>query len=112
VLRLQAIGRAVCERVCRAAQPPAAPQVMTVSRRVAQTQPQATEAEALENAQVLIKYAAESLKDLPQNRVVEPIAAAWKARETGNWTPEVSVAFWAAYSEVCSTLKPMTLQVD
>jgi hypothetical protein len=44
---------------------------------------QPSENEALDTAAVLIKYSAESPKDLP-NAIVLPIVTAWKAREEKN----------------------------
>jgi hypothetical protein len=64
---------------------------------------QPSENEALDTAAVLIKYSAESPKDLP-NAIVLPIVTAWKAREEKNWSPEISSAFWVAYSALCDLL--------
>lgn len=69
---------------------------------------QPSENEALDTAAVLIKYSAESPKDLP-NTIVLPIVSAWKAREEKNWSPEISAAFWVAYSSLCNLLKPVTI---
>jgi hypothetical protein len=69
---------------------------------------QPSENEALDTAAVLIKYFAESPKDLP-NAIVLPIVTAWKAREEKNWNPEISSAFWVAYSALCDLLKPVTI---
>ena len=69
---------------------------------------QPSENEALDTAAVLIKYSAESPKDLP-NAIVLPIVTAWKAREEKNWSPEISSAFWVAYSALCDLLKPVTI---
>lgn len=69
---------------------------------------QQSEKEALDNAATLIKYAAESPKELPED-VVRPIVDAWRAREAGNWDSAVSVAFWKAYSALCILIKPVTL---
>lgn len=65
--------------------------------------------EALENSQLLLKFAAETSRDLPQDGVVVPLVAAWNARETDVWTPEVSTMFWDAYRELCRTLHPATV---
>ena len=69
---------------------------------------QPSENEALDTAAVLIKYSAESPKDLP-NAIVLQIVTAWKAREEKNWSPEISSAFWVAYSALCDLLKPVTI---
>jgi hypothetical protein len=68
-----------------------------------------SEAEALKSAVVLIKYAAESPKSLPETIVV-PIANAREAQETGQWSPDIAGKFWAAYSSLCDFLKPVTLE--
>jgi hypothetical protein len=67
------------------------------------------EVEALETSHLLIKYASESPRGISDQKVLTPIAAAWQARETDTWTPQVSAAFWNAYSELCSTLQPATV---
>src|SRR5215467_14515752 len=66
------------------------------------------EERALNDAALLLKYAAESPKTLPDS-IVTPIANAWKAREENAWSPEVSTKFWIAYSALCDLLKPVTL---
>src|SRR5260370_41059084 len=70
---------------------------------------QASEDKALDAASLLIKYAAESPKTLPENLMM-PIALAWKAREDNAWSPDVSTKFWTAYSALCDLLKPVTLE--
>ena len=70
---------------------------------------QASEDKALDAASLLIKYAAESPKTLPENLMM-PIALAWKAREDNAWDPDVSSKFWTAYSALCDLLKPVTLE--
>jgi hypothetical protein len=70
---------------------------------------QDNEDKALNDASLLIKYAAESPKTLPEN-VMKPIALAWKARAENAWTPEVSSQFWIAYSALCDLIKPVTLE--
>jgi len=70
---------------------------------------QANEEKALNDASLLIKYAAESPKTLPEN-IMMPIAFAWKAREDDAWSPDVSSKFWIAYSALCDLLKPVTLE--
>jgi hypothetical protein len=70
---------------------------------------QASEDKALNDASLLIKYAAESPKQLPES-IMMPIALAWKAREDNAWSPEVSSRFWTAYSALCDLLKPVTLE--
>jgi hypothetical protein len=70
---------------------------------------QDSEDKALNDASLLIKYAAESPKTLPEN-IMMPIALAWKAREDNAWSPDVSTKFWTAYSVLCDLLKPVTLE--
>jgi hypothetical protein len=69
---------------------------------------QPAEIEALESSALLLKYAAESPKTLP-NTIMLPIANAWQAREAGAWTPQVSTEFWTAYSNLCDLIKPVSL---
>lgn len=69
---------------------------------------QANEDKALNDASLLIKYAAESPKTLPET-IMMPITLAWKAREDNGWSPDVSSKFWTAYSGLCDLLKPVTL---
>src|SRR5260370_20687521 len=70
---------------------------------------QTSEETALDDASLLIKYAAESPKTLPE-KITTPIADAWKAREDNAWTPDVSSKFWIAYSALCDLLRPVTLE--
>jgi hypothetical protein len=70
---------------------------------------QASEEKALNDASLLIKYAAENPKTLPE-KITTPIAEAWKAREDDAWSPEVSSKFWIAYSALCDLLRPVTLE--
>src|ERR1700746_1525281 len=71
--------------------------------------PQANEEKALNDASLLIKYAAESPKALPES-IMMPIALAWKAREANAWRPEPVSKFWTANSTLCDRLKPVTLE--
>jgi hypothetical protein len=70
---------------------------------------QASKEKALNDASLLIKYAAESPETLPEN-IMMPIALAWKAQEDNAWSPDVSSKFWTAYSALCDLLKPVTLE--
>jgi hypothetical protein len=70
---------------------------------------QANEEKALDDASLLIRYAAESPRTLPENTVTA-IALAWKAREDNAWSPEISSKFWTAYSTLCELLKPATVE--
>jgi hypothetical protein len=70
---------------------------------------QASEEKALDDASLLIKYAAESPKTLPEN-IMMPVALAWKAREDNAWDPDTSSKFWTAYSALCDLLKPVTIE--
>jgi hypothetical protein len=71
--------------------------------------PQASEEMALNDASLLLQYAAESPKILPES-IMMPIALAWEAREENAWNPDVSSKFWIAYSALCDLLKPVTLE--
>jgi hypothetical protein len=77
--------------------------------RIFQMKLQASEEKALDDASLLIKYAAESPKTLPE-KIMTPIADAWKAREESAWSPDVSSKFWIAYSALCDLLNPVTLE--
>src|ERR1700674_2408761 len=69
---------------------------------------QPDEERSLNDAGLLIRYAAESPKTIPEN-IITPIANAWEVRERNAWTPETSTKFWMAYSSLCDLLKPVTL---
>jgi hypothetical protein len=69
---------------------------------------QPNEMQALDEASLLVKFAAESPKPLSDN-IVTPIAVAWKAREDDAWSPEISSKFWIAYSALCDLINPATL---
>jgi hypothetical protein len=69
---------------------------------------QPCEIEALDTAALLMKYAAESQKKLP-NSIVLPISTAWEAREAGTWSPQIATDFWTAYSDLCDLIKPVSL---
>lgn len=69
---------------------------------------QGGEVDALNSAEQLIKYAAETPKTLPDT-IVTPIANAWKASEENTWSPDIAAKFWTAYSSLCDLLKPVTL---
>jgi hypothetical protein len=70
---------------------------------------QANEEKALNDAGLLVRYAAESPKALPES-IMMSIALAWKARDENAWSPDVSSKFWTAYSALCDLLKPVTLE--
>jgi hypothetical protein len=83
--------------------------VQSLSKTGVSMKLQDNEDKALNDASLLIKYAAESPKTLPEN-IMMPIALAWKAREDNAWSPDVSTKFWTAYSALCDLLKPVTLE--
>jgi len=82
---------------------------MNVLREDLEMKLQTSEEKALDDASLLIKYAAESPKTLPE-KITTPIADAWKAREDNAWTPDVSSKFWIAYSSLCDLLRPVSLE--
>jgi len=82
---------------------------MNVLREDLEMKLQTSEEKALDDASLLIKYAAESPKTLPE-KITTPIADAWKAREDNAWTPDVSSKFWIAYSTLCDLLRPVTIE--
>jgi hypothetical protein len=69
---------------------------------------QPEEETALSHAALLLRYAAESPKEVPEN-LVRPISDALKAKEEAAWSPEVATKFYTAYSSLCNLLKPVTI---
>lgn len=73
-------------------------------------QPQTSELDALRDSAVLLKFAAENIKDekdLPQ-ATVSTIAAAWQQHEENKWDPDISTRFWLAYIKLCTLIRPVS----
>jgi hypothetical protein len=69
--------------------------------------PEPVEIQALEQAGTLLKFAAEN-KQLTDN-IASTVALSWEAKENDTWTPDTSSKFWAAYSSLCTSIKPVTI---
>ena len=69
---------------------------------------QDAEREALYNSAILLKFAAESPKTVP-NEVVLPLLAGWDAAEKNQWSPAIATEFWIAYSKLSDLIKPVTV---
>jgi hypothetical protein len=70
--------------------------------------PHPAEVEAVQQAGMLLRFAAENVKDVPQN-VVSAIAASWEAKDTDRWTTTTSSEFWSAFHTLCLLIKPVSL---
>jgi hypothetical protein len=71
--------------------------------------PHPIEDEALQQAgMLLLRFAAENAKDVPQN-VVSAIAASWEAKDTDRWTAATSPEFWNAFHTLCLLIKPVNV---
>jgi hypothetical protein len=72
------------------------------------TELQQSEIEALQDAGVVLKFASENVKDLA-NDISLNIENAWKAQQSNEWTPEIAGAFWKAYNQLLTAIKPANL---
>jgi hypothetical protein len=70
--------------------------------------PNGVEMRALDQVAELLEFGAQTAKDIPEP-VSLTIAQSWDACANGNWTPQISAAFWTAYNRVCAALKPVSL---
>src|SRR5712671_6090722 len=70
--------------------------------------PHPAEDKALQQAGMLLRFAAENAKEVPQN-VVSAIAASWEAKDTDRWTPATSSEFWNAFHALCLLIKPVNV---
>ena len=57
---------------------------------------------------MLLRFAAENAKDVPQN-VVSAIAASWEAKDTDRWTAATSSEFWNGFHTLCLLIKPVNV---
>jgi hypothetical protein len=64
--------------------------------------------EGLADAQLLLRYAAESGIDVPAD-IVEPIILATNARNAGVWTDAALQDFFSAFTRLAALLKPVTI---
>jgi hypothetical protein len=65
------------------------------------------EAKALEDAQILLKFAAENSPIADE--VITTLAHSWDAEAKEQWTPDISAKFWGAYGLLCKAIRPVTL---
>lgn len=70
--------------------------------------PTAIEAETLTEAETLLRFAAEHVKELPPD-FAETFAEARAAAEQGTWTPEISKKFWDAFARLCDLIQPVNM---
>lgn len=63
---------------------------------------------ALAISDQIIKFATENKTGLPAD-VVTKITAALNAHASNTWTDQISTDFWTAYDQLCSHLKPVTV---
>ncbi len=70
--------------------------------------PTAAEIAALEEAGPLLRFAAEHVDQLDP-KLSLAIAEAIDASQNGHWTPAVSQQFWQAFAELCTLIKPVTM---
>lgn len=70
------------------------------------SKPTYQEMEALKQAEVLLRFAAEN-KQIAGNLVSE-IAQSRDAVAEDKWSPDVSAKFWVAYNTLCTLLRPVT----
>ncbi len=71
------------------------------------SKPESHELEALEEAGILLRFAAES-KQIPEN-IISAIAISWQAKADDKWSPEISSKFWPAYNSLCTAIQPASL---
>jgi uncharacterized membrane protein len=72
-------------------------------------EPTPAEAEALAASSNLVKFAAETVKDIPAETVAT-IYSALDAATTERWNQEIAAKFWPAYNSLCSLIKPVTVE--
>jgi hypothetical protein len=70
---------------------------------------EADRSQALADAKLLLRYAAEVGLE-PKENVVCQIQSAQDANDQGKWTPQISQSFWLAYSALCTAVKPVTAE--
>lgn len=69
----------------------------------------ALELEALEDSKHLIKFAAENNKTDLKKETVFALETARDANDNGRWSADIASDFWAAFSELCSCVSPVTI---
>jgi len=66
------------------------------------------ESEALTKSGILLRFAAENIKDFPQT-IVSTINAAQDAKESNTWDQNIATEFWVAFNALCVLIKPVTI---
>lgn len=67
-----------------------------------------SEAQALATAEMLLRYAAENVKELPR-ATVATINTALDAQAGNSWNEQVATDFWCAFNALCALVKPATV---
>jgi hypothetical protein len=67
-----------------------------------------TEIRALEEADALLRFAAERVADLNPDLSLA-LAEARAAMENDRWTPQLAQRFWIAFAKLCDLVQPVTL---
>ncbi len=66
-----------------------------------------TEMETLKRSEFLLGYAAEHIKDLPQ-QLFTAISIALTAAQSDSWDDKIATDFWRAFNTLCDLIKPVT----
>lgn len=67
-----------------------------------------SEAQALATSEMLLRFAAENVPDLPR-ATVATICHALDAQADGTWDEQTATDFWCAFNALCAVLKPATV---
>jgi hypothetical protein len=67
-----------------------------------------SETQALATAEVLLRYAAENVKELPR-ATVATICGALDAQQANTWDEARATEFWCAFNALCELVKPATV---
>lgn len=67
------------------------------------------ESESLANAERLLRFAAEHIKELPE-ATVSSISAAIDAQQANTWDQKIATDFWLAFNSLCILIRPVTLE--
>lgn len=70
--------------------------------------PSKGEAQALEEAGPLLRFAAEHVKDLDPDLSLA-LAEAREAAQNDAWNPQISQRFWTAFAKLCALVQPVTV---
>jgi hypothetical protein len=67
-----------------------------------------SETQALATAEILLRYAAENIKELPR-ATVATICGALDAQHSNTWDEAQATEFWCAFNGLCELVKPATV---